>query len=249
MCFKSWWLWVGLLGLCITGAILRDCDDAQAQEPPAPVEVKATVVAPTQGKGAPEPAAAPGKPVVMEKGRGPGRHVAPHVKAPVEVWTNDENLRQAKGLAVNKEDAVEAAVRDACDRISRKLAKEYGEDYTPKPEYLKSQKIVKVDEATFNARILEFSGDVVDATVPVKLTDDDVTYFREQARGIRVKSRMGTTVIALAGLVALLLIGGGYLRLEEATKGYYTALLRIGALGVLACVGGALVIIWTKFWI
>jgi hypothetical protein len=245
-CFKSWWLWVGLLGLCVTGAILRDCDDAQAQEPATPVEIKATPVAPTAGKSGPGPAIdfagkGPG-PVVVENGRVPARHVGPHAKAPVVVWED-----KATGLAVTEEDAVEAAIRDACDRVSRKLAKDYGEDYTPKPETLKSRNIV--GSPTFEVKDLPLSHEVVDAMVPVKLTDDDVTYFREQARGIRVKSRMGTTVIALAGLVALLLIGGGYLRLEEATKGYYTALLRLGALGTLVCAGGALAIIWSKFWI
>lgn len=242
-CFKSWWLWVGLIGLCVTGAILRDCDEAPAQEPqpPTPVELKATAVAPPAEKGAPAPPA-PGKQLVVENGRGPAHRVGPRTKTPTVVWED-----KAKGLAVTEEDAVEAAIRDACDRISSKLAKDFGEDYTPKPATLKSRNIV--GEPTFEAKILDLSGKVVDATVPVKLTDDDVSYFREQARGIRIKSRMGTTVIAVAGLVALLLIGGGYLRLEEATKGYYTALLRIGALGVLACVGGALAIIWTKFWI
>jgi hypothetical protein len=242
-CFKSWWLWVGLLGLCVTGAILRDCDDAQAQEPATVVTQQTVVVPPPpQEKGGPGPAAVPGKPMVVENGRVPARHVGPHAKAPVVVWED-----KATGLAVTPEDAVEAAIRDACDRVSRKLAKDYGEDYMPKPEIMKSRNIV--GSATFETKDLPLSGDVVDAVVPVKLTDDDVTYFREQARGIRVKSRMGTTVIALAGLVALLLIGGGYLRLEEATKGYYTALLRLGALGTLVCVGGALAIIWSKFWI
>ncbi len=39
--------------------------------------------------------------------------------------------------------------------------------------------------------------------------------------------------LGLAGVTALLLVAIGYLRLEEATKGYYTGLLRLSALGLL----------------
>ena len=41
----------------------------------------------------------------------------------------------------------------------------------------------------------------------------------------------------LGGVVCLLLVVGGYLRLEEATKGYYTRLLRLTAIAVLIGVG------------
>jgi hypothetical protein len=44
----------------------------------------------------------------------------------------------------------------------------------------------------------------------------------------------------LAGLVALLVVAGGYLRLEEATRGYYTTLLRAAAVAFLALVGAGL---------
>ena len=40
--------------------------------------------------------------------------------------------------------------------------------------------------------------------------------------------------LGLAALVGLLLVGIGYLRLEESTKGYYTGLLRATAVGMIA---------------
>ena len=42
--------------------------------------------------------------------------------------------------------------------------------------------------------------------------------------------------LGLGGSVALLIVLGGYLRLEEATRGYYTRVLRLTAAGVLSAV-------------
>ena len=41
--------------------------------------------------------------------------------------------------------------------------------------------------------------------------------------------RLAVAARVLAGLVALCLVVVGYLRLEDLTRGYYTALLRLGA--------------------
>jgi hypothetical protein len=46
----------------------------------------------------------------------------------------------------------------------------------------------------------------------------------------------------LAAVVALLVAVVGYLRLDEATKGYYTLWLRLGALGLVGAVGAALLL-------
>ncbi len=52
----------------------------------------------------------------------------------------------------------------------------------------------------------------------------------------------------LAALVALCLVVGGYLRLEDLTHGYYTALLRLGAAGVvLMTVMGLFLLFWKRF--
>ena len=44
----------------------------------------------------------------------------------------------------------------------------------------------------------------------------------------------------LAGLVVLLLVGAGYLRLEDMTRGYATQLLRMSAFTVVALAAAAL---------
>jgi hypothetical protein len=60
------------------------------------------------------------------------------------------------------------------------------------------------------------------------------------ARQGRMESRHLILARILGGLVAMLLVLGGYLRLEEATRGYYTSLLRLSAVGVLTAVGAGL---------
>ena len=47
-------------------------------------------------------------------------------------------------------------------------------------------------------------------------------------------------VRVLAALVALLAAVACYLRLEDATKGYYTTLLRLAAVGFVALVGAGI---------
>jgi hypothetical protein len=44
----------------------------------------------------------------------------------------------------------------------------------------------------------------------------------------------------LAAAVAVLLVITGYLRLEHATRGYYTTLLRLAAVGIVAVVSAGL---------
>jgi hypothetical protein len=61
-----------------------------------------------------------------------------------------------------------------------------------------------------------------------------------QEQTYRAEQRMGIVGKGLAGLVALLAAVAGYFRLEEATKGYYTAWLRVGAVGFLAAAGAGL---------
>jgi hypothetical protein len=58
----------------------------------------------------------------------------------------------------------------------------------------------------------------------------------QQERQSHAVARQHVLLRVLGGVLALLLVVAGYLRLEEATRGYYTTLLRMVALGVLGAV-------------
>jgi hypothetical protein len=62
---------------------------------------------------------------------------------------------------------------------------------------------------------------------------DEVRQKQEAAvREVVVQARLLVAVKVLAALVVLALVVGGYLKLEEATRGYFTTLLRLAAAGV-----------------
>jgi hypothetical protein len=69
--------------------------------------------------------------------------------------------------------------------------------------------------------------------------------MQDQARQDVRQHRQVMLFRVLAGLVALLLVLGGYLRLEEATRGYYTGLLRLTAAVLLLFVAAGL---WYARW-
>jgi hypothetical protein len=75
------------------------------------------------------------------------------------------------------------------------------------------------------------------------LKSNDLDSLVAQEREYRSEQRMGMLGKGLAGLVALLAAVAGYFRLEEATKGYYTAWLRAGAIAFVGAAGAALLII------
>jgi hypothetical protein len=62
----------------------------------------------------------------------------------------------------------------------------------------------------------------------------------EKDRQVRSESRMLLLGKFLAGIVAFLGAVAGYLRLEEMTKGYYTAWLRLAAIGFVSVVGAGI---------
>jgi hypothetical protein len=66
--------------------------------------------------------------------------------------------------------------------------------------------------------------------------DNYVPGIQKLAQQQRMKERQKPALLVLLGAMGLLSVVGGYLRLEEATKGYYTRLLRLAAIGVVAVI-------------
>jgi hypothetical protein len=246
MCCKTWPLWLGLIGLCVVGAVLRCPENNCRAQPPAAVQTKDVVQTkdeePPQSKDAPIPP----KPDKKHHTNTKNVFVSVNPKPPAP----PEFEAKAEGYGVQQEDATEDAVKDACHKIQEYLASKYGEKFTPTEAELKAKQIVGQPEfeTADNLTLTQEAArkPVIKAVVPVKISAEQVKEFREEARKVRVGGRMKTTGVILAGLIALLLVGGGYLRLEEATKGYYTTLLRVAAVTVLGAILALLAM--TKPW-
>jgi hypothetical protein len=67
--------------------------------------------------------------------------------------------------------------------------------------------------------------------------------YQADQREVRATARQGMLAKVLAGVVALLVAVAGYLRLEDATKGYYTTLLRLAAVAFVVLVVAAIFIV------
>jgi hypothetical protein len=67
--------------------------------------------------------------------------------------------------------------------------------------------------------------------------------YRQQLRQVISQQRQLLLAKALAVVVAMLVALIGYFRLEEATRGYYTAWLRLAAVGLVAAVVAGLLIV------
>ena len=195
-------LWLGILMLGVTALVLR-LPLAMASAPPNPKESPPAV----------QPA---GKALCLsEKVRGKGATEA-----------------EAQADAVNK----------ACYIISRYVADEIGEtNYTPTQKYMQEKRIVPLaHEITTKQIPADEYGRTYEAELLLQLTPDQAKDMQKQAKELQkqarntqkealVESRQHAMGLGLAGVTALLLVAIGYLRLEEATKGYYTGLLRIAA--------------------
>jgi hypothetical protein len=177
-------------------------------------------------------------------------------------------VRGGKGPVFKKEIVGRGEKKDlACENLLYKamyeiqlLLEENGvKDFKPSEELLHSAKIVPLQGDLMDKVEALDEGKGYQVTAPVEVTAEQLEMMRVLARAERnravkeieqelarqrehlVKDRQRWMGLTLGGVVALLLVGIGYLRLEEATKGYYTGLLRVSAVGILALVG---FIIW-----
>jgi hypothetical protein len=67
----------------------------------------------------------------------------------------------------------------------------------------------------------------------VELRPNNVRDLDRLARQGVMQERQSVLVRVLIGLVVLLTLVTGYFRLEEATRGFYTGLLRVAVVGIL----------------
>jgi hypothetical protein len=104
--------------------------------------------------------------------------------------------------------------------------------WEPTDDYLRRAGIVRLGEPERTA-----SGYRVEALVgvtPAQRQRREMVGLDQEARTL---GRLALLARVLAGLLALLAVAAAYLRLDEATKGYYTGRLRLAALALLGLAG------------
>jgi len=138
--------------------------------------------------------------------------------------------KEFKGYGQTTKDAEADALKTACDW----LAEQSNLGWTPTPDFLREKGMVQFGQPS--EENFEKSGPVQVVTMQLEVTADQAREIQKQARQDRMKSRQWISLLGLGGMVCLLAVVGAYLRLEEATKGYYTRLLRLAAIGLVVVI-------------
>jgi hypothetical protein len=148
------------------------------------------------------------------------------------------------GHGETQDAAREEAEKKACAWVRDYLDAKYGDiGWTPTPNELVSQGVVHTDKpAEWNTDALhgyEVTAHVDLSDAALRRLQPEVDRQRKRVQDHVVYARLGVALRILAGLVALCLVVVGYLRLEDLTRGYYTAVLRLSAgLALLLTVAG-----------
>jgi hypothetical protein len=170
-----------------------------------------------------------------------------------------------------QEEAIESALEKARDEISVHLKKKEPHlEWLPPPDYIRDHLLADLRPEDYpqgdvkNLRpinrskhaMLEEERDFQGQLGPMRrihlkvvLTPkqfDDIRRMdqqhRQQQRQVVSQQRQFFLARVLAGVVALLGTVVAYFKLEEATRGYYTTALRVGAIGVIAAVVAGLLL-------
>ncbi len=157
-----------------------------------------------------------------------------------------------KGYGLDAVAARERALEKAQERVRQQLAEKLGTFWRPSkevldPDYLVSVGVVRSIGEPAVGPIVDDQRLLV-AQYHVRVNR---TYLQEVSRVVRQQQMSDRHLIAgriLAGLLAVLLVVTGYLRLEDLTRGYATTMLRAAAVGVLLVVGLGLTWPYWSYW-
>jgi hypothetical protein len=154
---------------------------------------------------------------------------------------------EVDGIGRDAREARKHALEHAVERVTELLRAEAGDPtWQPPaavlaPEFLDFHKVAaEVGKPERDAKVRVEGDETWTARYKVQLTDPYLREVQKQARQERVSERHLFLVRVLGGLLAVLLVTAGYLRLEEMTRGYATKLLRLAAFIVLALAGVAI---------
>jgi hypothetical protein len=148
---------------------------------------------------------------------------------PVEGWGEDE------------EQSWDHASEKVKARVDRYLRREVpGLEWYPSADYIRKHLVKESPERRQN-RDENLDGRYLKCWAwKAEVSPRDWRDILHHDRELRAEGRMLVLGKILAGLVALLAVVAGYIRLDEWTKGYYTGWLRLGAVGLLAAAGTGL---------
>jgi hypothetical protein len=144
-----------------------------------------------------------------------------------------------EGWGQTREDAEENALKRAQERIIAYLvANNHRLGWAPNLDYIKKNMVKESEPESkdFGDGVGELQG----MKLVIEISPKDWQYIVREDRRVRSEFRMLVLAKGLAGLVAVLGAVAGYLRLEELTKGYYTAWLRLAAIGFVSAVSAGI---------
>jgi hypothetical protein len=146
-----------------------------------------------------------------------------------------------EGWGTTREDAWQRALENARAELPAHLAaRDLELDWRPSAKYIKDNLIKGKPEDLKRQDFDEPVGQAQGVRFQIGITAKDWQQLLQQDRQVRADSRMLLLARMLAGVVAFLVAVAGYLRLEEMTKGYYTAWLRLVAIGFVTAVGAGI---------
>lgn len=133
---------------------------------------------------------------------------------------------------------VPEAQQDALVKAHDWLADKDPFGWAPPVEYLTQKSLIRFGEPS--PQDFQLAGPMQTVKMDLEVSAAQAEEMQKAGRQLRMTERHQMIGRALAALVALLVVAVGYFRLEEATRGYYTVLLRAVALTILALVGAGL---------
>ena len=164
----------------------------------------------------------------------------PRAAAPADAFKEPVMSQDVTGYGETDEDAYENALKAAQERLKAFLgAQDPTLDWKPPLSYVRN---LATPKGRGEAKI-EDLGPLREVRLHIEVSPRELWNMQAQAVEYRSGQRMLWLGKVLAGLVAFFAAVAGYFRLEEATKGYYTAWLRFGVIGFVVVVGLALLLI------
>ncbi len=149
-----------------------------------------------------------------------------------------------EGYGLTPDKARERAIESARERVEELLTQHLlGTGWNPSeylldPELLVRKEVIREEGPPTPTQFQEEKLFV--SRFSVQLTQNYLETIQSVARREKIEHRHAILARVLGGIVAVVLVTAGYLRLEESTRGYATKLLRLTAIVVLALVGAGL---------